>query len=145
MLLDVPDAGTPGMMQCCHGGCDNCAYSSIFDELSSGRAKWVATYKYRQHCDGRDHRPPWLEIFAEKSQINRDEFRDRVTQLPVRLTMGPPSIVATEIPTEETINFIWQRLSFGENVNAEQMEEALQSLSGARNGITWDEFACIFS
>ena len=30
ILLDVPGAGTPEMVNCCHGGCDNCDYSSRF-------------------------------------------------------------------------------------------------------------------
>lgn len=36
LLLDVPGAGTPEMMNCCHGGCSNCDYSRIFDSMSSG-------------------------------------------------------------------------------------------------------------
>lgn len=29
--------GTPEMMNCCHGGCDNCDYSHVFDYMSSAR------------------------------------------------------------------------------------------------------------
>ena len=58
LLLDIPDAGTPGMMNCCHGGCDNCAYSHIFDNLSAGRPKWVPLYASRQLIDGRTHTSP---------------------------------------------------------------------------------------
>ena len=36
LLLDIPGAGTPEMMNCCHGGCSNCDYSRIFDYMSSG-------------------------------------------------------------------------------------------------------------
>ena len=34
LLLDVEGAGTPEMRDCCHGGCDNCPYSRVFDEVS---------------------------------------------------------------------------------------------------------------
>ena len=44
LLLDVPGAGTPEMKDCCHGGCDNCDYSRVFDEMNAGKAKWVACY-----------------------------------------------------------------------------------------------------
>ena len=37
LLLDVPGAGTPEMKNCCHGGCDNCNFSRIFDEMESGK------------------------------------------------------------------------------------------------------------
>ena len=30
LLLDVPGAGTVEMMNCCHGGCDNCDFARIF-------------------------------------------------------------------------------------------------------------------
>ena len=43
-MLDVPGAGTPEMKDCCHGGCDNCDYSRVFDEMNAGKAKWVACY-----------------------------------------------------------------------------------------------------
>mmetsp|Transcript_3116 Transcript_3116/g.9319 ORF Transcript_3116/g.9319 Transcript_3116/m.9319 type:complete len:207 (-) Transcript_3116:352-972(-) len=36
LLLDVPGAGTPEMRDCCHGGCDNCDYSRVFDEMNAG-------------------------------------------------------------------------------------------------------------
>ena len=32
------------MKDCCHGGCDNCDYSRVFDEMNAGKAKWVACY-----------------------------------------------------------------------------------------------------
>jgi len=47
LLLDVPGAGTPEMKDCCHGGCDNCDYSRVFDEMNAGKAKWVACYVER--------------------------------------------------------------------------------------------------
>jgi hypothetical protein len=47
LLLDIPGAGSPEMMNCCHGGCDNCAYSHVFDFMSAARAKWVPLYAYR--------------------------------------------------------------------------------------------------
>ena len=52
LLLDVPGAGTPGMINCCHGGCDNCDFSHVFDEMSSGRAKWLPLYPDRKIIDG---------------------------------------------------------------------------------------------
>ena len=44
LLLDVPGGGAPEMKDCCHGGCDNCDYSRVFDEMNAGKAKWVACY-----------------------------------------------------------------------------------------------------
>lgn len=56
LLLDVEGAGTPEMANCCHGGCDNCAFSHIFDQLESGKPKWLPLYSQRTLIDGRNHR-----------------------------------------------------------------------------------------
>ena len=65
LLLDVEGAGTPEMANCCHGGCDNCAFSHIFDQLESGKPKWLATYSDRTLVDGRNHR--FIVIFSSVS------------------------------------------------------------------------------
>ena len=64
LLLDVEGAGSPEMMNCCHGGCDNCNYSHIFDNMTSGRPKWVPVYVNRKLIDGRDHMSPWSVLFT---------------------------------------------------------------------------------
>ena len=64
LLLDVEGAGSPEMMNCCHGGCDNCNYSHIFDNMTSGRPKWVPVYVNRNLIDGRDHMSPWSVLFT---------------------------------------------------------------------------------
>merc|ERR1719261_1999267 len=65
LLLDVPGAATPEMKDCCHGGCDNCDYSRIFDEMNAGKAKWVSCYLTQEHSDGRRHEAPIAGIFGE--------------------------------------------------------------------------------
>ena len=34
--MRIHRAGTPEMMNCCHGGCSNCDYSRVFDSMSAG-------------------------------------------------------------------------------------------------------------
>lgn len=53
LLLDVPGAGTPELANCCHGGCSNCDFSRIFDEMNSARPKWIPLYTHRVLIDGR--------------------------------------------------------------------------------------------
>ena len=111
LLLDVPGAGTPEMMNCCHGGCDNCDFSHVFDNLTAGRPKWVPLYAYRKLVDGRDHTSPWAEIFTSGGGVDEAMFVARVQALPYRMTMGPgESVPADEVPDEEALRGLWQKM-----------------------------------
>lgn len=106
LLLDIPGAGTPGMMNCCHGGCDNCAYSHVFDNLSAGRPKWVPVYATRQLIDGRSHTSPWGRLFRDdphstepfddlhtepSRRLSWAELQARIQALPSRGCLGTPT------------------------------------------------------
>jgi len=147
LLLDVPGAGTPEMINCCHGGCDNCDFSRIFDEMSSGRVKWVALYPFRKHPDGREHTPPWMSMFEnELERLNKDQFMDRLTALPcVGFSMGPPcSVQPNEPPSKEILESFWNSLqqhcgSCGA-LTANDMALALARGSGSEHGALYSEF-----
>merc|ERR1719231_144343 len=90
LLLNVPFAGTPDMKDCCHGGCDNCDFSRIFDEMNAGRPKWVLCYDYCELIDGRNVAPGWAAMFeGEGGALARDEFAAALSALPYRPSMGP--------------------------------------------------------
>ena len=152
LLLDVPGAGTPEMMNCCHGGCDNCDFSHVFDNLSAGRPKWVPTYSYRKLIDGRDHHSAWSSIFdSEDSVIDEITFVNRIKKLPYQMNMGPPSSVPSdEEPTDDTLHALWSKLihtlhddTNNENtltIDAKQMSEALVKLTGESHGVMFSDF-----
>lgn len=117
------------MMNCCHGGCDNCAYSHIFDNLSSGRPKWIPLYSYRKLIDGRSHLAPWASIFHLTEdcftstdttstdtlrigvEVNKEEFAQRLQALPSRMVMGPSISVPTdEGLSDEAVEALWSML-----------------------------------
>ena len=111
LLLDIPGAGTPEMMNCCHGGCDNCAYSHVFDEMSSGRPKWIPLYISRTLIDGRNHVAPWASIFQDKSKISKQDFLKGIISLPYKNSLGPmDSVPADEMPMEEAVDKIWLKI-----------------------------------
>lgn len=156
LLLDVPGAGTPGMINCCHGGCDNCAFSHVFDEMSSGRAKWVALYPYRQHIDGRDHAAPWSQLFFDAAsaptlRLSKEQFCERFASLPcLAMSMGPPASVPPDEPLEpDTLEQLWCALQRGrqsdgsddEHLGAEDFAKSLAKLTGAEHGAIYSEFA----
>ena len=150
LLLDVPGAGTPEMMNCCHGGCDNCDFSHIFDNLSAGRPKWIPTYSYRKLIDGRDHHSAWASIFDnEDSVIDETTFVNRIRKLPYQMNMGPPSSVPSdEEPTDETLHALWSKLihtlhdtsSENTTLDAKRMSEALVKLTGENHGVMFSDF-----
>eukprot|EP01041_Mallomonas_annulata_P012609 gene12609-26549_t len=149
LLLDVPGAGSPEMMNCCHGGCDNCEYSRIFDNLSSGRPKWIPIYIERQLVDGRSHISPWKGIFENDNEISKEDFISRLRLLEYRACLGPPSTVPSdELPTDETLNTIWLSLISDEThtkLSSTQLVNRLKDLSGVEHGITWPEWIKAFS
>ena len=151
LLLDVPGAGTPGMINCCHGGCDNCDFSRVFDEMSSGRAKWVALYPFRRHQDGREHAPPWSAMFqSEGEQLDKQLFKERVGALPcVPFAMGPPSsVLPADLPAPEVLESFWELLlrrsgkprTADESLSASDMALALTAATGAEHGALWSDF-----
>ena len=165
LLLDVPGAGTPEMMNCCHGGCDNCDFSHVFDNLTAGRPKWVPLYAYRKLIDGRDHTSPWAGIFTDGTDggvvdgghsVDEATFIARVQALPYRMTMGPgESVPADEVPDEEALRDLWRRMgtaldALGEaggdgpgsrsTITADQMAKALTQLMGESHGVMWMDF-----
>lgn len=155
LLLDVEGAGTPEMANCCHGGCDNCNYSRIFDSLSAGRAKWVALYTTRTLIDDRSHESPWAKIFlSDEDAISKEDFVKRIQSLPYKTQMGPPSlpkdVSADEIPSNESIEQLWncaaRNRQEGEvkEMNQSQLMDALKKVTGEPHGALWSDFIKIF-
>lgn len=145
ILLDVPGAGTVEMNNCCHGGCDNCPYSRIFDELRAGRPKWVAHYTYQEHIDGRNHSPPWVKaIFGENGSdsIGPDAFTERLASIPFKATLGPmKSVPADEPPSPAACARFFEVLANGSSeITAETMAASLGRLSGEEHGSLYRDF-----
>ena len=151
LLLDVPGAGTVEMMNCCHGGCDNCDFARVFDEHRAAKAKWVAHYNFLEHPDGRTHRPPWADaIFggdasdgADAAAVTADVFVDRLTTMPYGMTMGPmKSVPADEadLPPAAAAAF-FEVLADGEpELTADAMGRRLTELTGKEHGSLWRDF-----
>ena len=143
LLLDVPGAGTPEMKDCCHGGCDNCPYSRIFDEMRAGKAKWVAFYGYREHIDGRNHQSPWSEtLFAGKEALTKEEFCSSLQALPYQACLGPmKSVPVDEPPRDETVEAFWDILQEGaddgSSLTVESMAQGMMRLTGEEHGAMW--------
>ena len=145
LLLDVPGAGTVEMMNCCHGGCDNCDFARIFDEQRAAKPKWVAHYGFWKHPDGRSHRPPWATaIFGEGSseKVNLDQFVERLQSMPYTMTMGPMKSVPTdEPPSKEAATEFFQLLANGATeLSADVMGVRLTELTGKEHGCLWRDF-----
>lgn len=159
LLLDVPGAGTPEMVNCCHSGCDNCEFARIFDCLTSGRPKWVALYAYRQHSDGRDHTPPWTSIFENKqSGISKTDFIKAVSNMPRRMAMGiaiPFSGVELHPVAPDVLEYFWNKVVIiaanqqienveGSRITADQLATAMKELTKAEHGADYNAFKRIF-
>lgn len=170
LLLNVSGAGSPEMINCCHGGCDNCAYSRIFDNMSAGKPKWIPVYASRRLIDGRNHMSKWSEIFfcthnsaarnhlqsyvdlhleAYNYEIGKSEFSNRLIRLPYTPCLGPPTSCSQDEPISDTIlEKLWvsiQQLSRAaphkNTVNPNDMALALKSLSKEDHGFTWSVFS----
>lgn len=147
LLLDIPGAGTPGMMNCCHGGCDNCDYSHVFDNLTSGRPKWIAVYRERGLIDGRTHTSRWSTMFdnAIEGKLSKIEFFDRLTRLQYQMSLGPAvSVPPNELPSEDSLNALWDALRGDENksetITSDQIVHSLKKITGVEHGITWQDW-----
>lgn len=154
LLLDVPGAGSPGMINCCHGGCDNCDFSHVFDEMTSGRPKWVALYSYRRHQDGRDHIAPWSRLFSsDGGRIGENEFIERFPTLPcVGFSMGPSTAVSpSDPPSRDALLQLWNVIiqngggADKTTISAEEMATALKTSTGAEHGATWSDVVKMMS
>lgn len=151
LLLDVPFAGTPEMKNCCHGGCDNCDFSRIFDEMNSGRPKWIPLYTERELIDGRRHESSWGKMFAESDEIlPRQAFFERLSSLEYRPALGPRVSVKADDPLdEETVRLFYDMLlgdnaGVAEGVKADDLTSGLMRLTGEEHGATWKQFSSLF-
>ena len=139
LLLDVEGAGTPEMRNCCHGGCDNCDFSRIFDEMNAGKPKWVACYPFRRLVDGREHLPAWAPLFEADATISASDFADRVNDLDFRPAMGPRGAVPDEpVPTEAAVAF-FEAIAHGadKELDATAFANGLKAVSGEIHGAPW--------
>lgn len=97
LLLNIPEAGLPEVANCCHSGCDNCAYSRVFDELNAARAKWIPFYDEMRFIDGRRHESRWKAIFTDRSAVvSVSHLADCLSQLSPQLCIGTPYSISDE-------------------------------------------------
>ena len=161
MLLDVEGAGSPGMINCCHSGCDNCEFRFRFDQMSAGRAKWVPLYPDRKHIDGRSHLAPWSVIFfdsvndfekakeevaadapflstsrGDAMSITMDRFVNKIQEMTPVLSMGPPSGIGEEPPSTEFLRQFWRKLVSTAGVPADTQSLSPGQMSKALEALT---------
>ena len=147
LLLDIPFAGTPELANCCHGGCDNCAFSRVFDEMNAARPKWIPMYIERSLCDGREHTSVWQSLFVDDALLDKDRFFSLLSALPCRPCMGLTSTVPVDEPiSAETVDILWRRIhqslgSTGDGLRAEELFSGLKALTGENHGAPWPSFA----
>lgn len=149
LLLDVPGAGTPEMRDCCHGGCDNCDYSRIFDQMRAGKPKWVAGYAERELIDGRRHVPRWRAAFGGEgvdadAPLDRAAFIEAIAALEYVPSMGPrtPAPPAGEPPSPVALGAFFDALAGDSGaLSANQMGESLCTLTGQEHGSMWAPFS----
>ncbi|KAJ8600052.1 hypothetical protein CTAYLR_001830 [Chrysophaeum taylorii] len=149
LLLDVPGAGTPDMKNCCHGGCDNCDFSRVFDEMNAGRPKWVACYAERELIDGRRHEAPWKQMFeGDVSELSAHDFVAGVKGLPFRPSMGPKLKVAADDPPDddEFLLALYEMLlpPGAAALTAGDVATGLQRITGVEHGAMWKDFCNAF-
>lgn len=148
ILLDVEGAGTPAMTQCCHGGCDNCEFSRIFDEMNSARSKWVPAYPTRRLIDDRSHTSSWFKsLFLEKDEVSREQFVARLLELEPQMVMGPPPSTPKDPLENVTADIFFTALAGGHDTHtlkAMQMEAELVRRLGTTHGGTWVDFKNFF-
>jgi len=146
LLLDVPGAGTPEMMNCCHGGCDNCNYSHIFDNLSSGRPKWIPLYCHRSLIDGRNHVSKWSSIFADEfTHLSSSEFVEKFLALKYEVCLGPAlSVPVNDLPTTESIIALYNLLLHS-NINDNQLISDSSRLTANDVSIQMQKKICLFN
>ena len=139
------------MVNCCHGGCDNCEFSQSFDELKAGRPKWVPNYTFLEHLDGRSHAPAWVEaLFGGPSGTATEaDFVTRVRSLPYSACLGPMKSVQADDPPSEAVSralFHAMRGSAeGAELSAEQMAASLRASTGEEFGSLWRDFKSAFA
>jgi hypothetical protein len=154
ILLDIPGAGSPEIANCCHSGCDSCNYSRVFDQMTSGRPKWIPLYSYREFIDGRSHTPSWISLFKDGENtgtIRRDNFSTRLNTLPVQLTMGTPSDADSSVLiSADVAEAFWRKLKsytetpFTEELSAEEFASYLSKMTGESHGAAYSSFAASF-
>lgn len=144
LLLDVPGAGTIEMSQCCHSGCDNCEFARIFDEMNSGRAKWIPTYGDMKHVDNRNHVAKWMNLFVDDA----DEFSELETLLDTQGNKNVLTISMEDLMNDSDISSEQQALrmkysSDEKAISFDTFRERLESLKsvvtmGPPSGCTGD-------
>jgi hypothetical protein len=151
LLLDVEGAGTPEMTNCCHGGCDNCDFSRIFDEMNSGRPKWVPVYSRRKLIDGREHFSSWSTVlFEDKEEISQEEFVTSLKKIKSQMTLGAPSVPSTEELTDEACIAFYETLRNAKPpspdtlLSINKMSQALEALTENEHGAMFGDFNKIF-
>lgn len=152
ILLDVPGAGTPDVANCCHSGCDSCNFSHIFDNLSSSRAKWVATYVYREFIDGRNHMAQWTKLFGVSPEniqgeaIGVSDFTQRFHDLEYQMSIGTSIDPTDDKISSEALELLWDRIcsaiaSKADKLTATDFANGLKIITGEEHGAMYSKFS----
>lgn len=137
----VVGAGTPEMKDCCHGGCDNCDYSRVFDEMNAGKAKWISCYLDREHIDGRRHEAPMLRVFGDDGSLSVDDFVQRLEAMPPVPAMGAKMADVNSEFDADGVAAVFLALSGGaESLDRTVFAAKLQELTGEEHGVAWRPF-----
>ena len=141
LLLDVPGAGTPEMKDCCHGGCDNCDYSRVFDEMNAGKAKWVACYLEQEHSDGRRHEAPMAAVFGDDDEVSAATFVERLADLEAKPSMGAKVADINSDYDAEAVEAVFYAISGGaDSVGRDEWAAGLTRVTGEEHGAAWRPF-----
>lgn len=148
LLLDVPMAGTAELRNCCHGGCDNCDFSRVFDEMSAGKPKWIPLYVKREFEDGRSAVSTWSTMFEGDELVNAAAFVDRFKKLPFTPPMGAKKALgaADDIPSDEAVLLLWTKMAGAAGVDptaelcASDMAAAMAEITKKEHGAMFSEF-----
>ena len=118
----------------------------MFDELRSGRPKWVGAYEHIEHTDGRSHTPPWVSsLFSGGGEeaIGGATFAERLQAAPYVPCLGPPkSVPKDEPPSEAACLALFRALSGGSGglITAADMAQGLRRETGEEWGAMWRDF-----
>lgn len=160
ILLDVPGAGTPELAICCHSGCENCAYSSVFDEMTASAPKWLPLYPFRKLADGREHQSAFFSSLVDSQpfidacwgkDVGRESFISALSAMQPRPFLGMPHTVKLAAIRDEDClqgsSFLWELLrqrNMRDRLTIRQIYDSLREGTGQDHGAGYSDFKRFF-
>eukprot|EP01039_Chlorochromonas_danica_P008235 gene8235-9082_t len=160
ILLDIPGAGTPELAICCHSGCENCAYSSVFDEMTASAPKWLPLYPFRKLADGREHQSAFYSRLVDsrsftdacwEKDVGRESFISALAGMQPRSFLGMPNTVKLAAIRDEDCLlgsvFLWEYLCQGnmrDRLTIRQIYDSLRERTVQDHGAGYSDFKRVF-